>query len=328
MPRRHIRPGALSRRKLAARYKLVALRHTRNPEHLRHCPECRAALNRERQYLERLRGAAVPEASQDLTARLLQHTQRLANEPAPPVANWRTGRGAIKRGATMGGAWRALRIAGAAAGTLTVSAAALGLAAYAVAGDTAPQASIRAGNHASSLSSALTGGPAELMMTPEFVATPDFRLTTPVDLSSEQLDALRGQGWACPELGAIGFHVVSAKATMHNGHPAVELQLESNGHYATVVEEHLQASDIAVTGRPASAQLSLTQGTPWEAVYRTSAAVFSYSSDLPADVADDAVPELVRAGDSMISTKAPQASETWSERMIRGLRTLLRPAGL
>ncbi|MFE4077856.1 hypothetical protein [Paenarthrobacter sp. YIM B13468] len=324
MPRRHIRPGALSRRKPAARrnpaarYKLAALRHTRNPEHLRHCPECRAALNRERQYLERLRGAAVPEASEDLTARLLQHTQRLANEQVPLVANSRT----------RGGAWRALRIAGVAAGSLTVSAGALGLAAYAVAGDTAPNAGIGAGNDASSLSSALTGGPAELMMTPEFVATPDFRPTAPVNLSSEQLDALRGQGWACPELGGMGFHVVAAKATVHNGHPAVELRLESNGHYATVVEEHLQASDLAVTGRPASAQLSLTQGTPWEAVYRTSAAVLSYSSDLPADVADDAVPELVRAGDSMISTKAPQASETWSERMIRGLRTLLRPAGL
>jgi hypothetical protein len=215
-----------------------------------------------------------------------------------------------------------------AAGTLTVSAGALGLAAYAVAGDTAPQAGIGAGNHASSLSSAFTGGPAELMVTPEFVATPDFRPTAPVNLSSEQLDALRDQGWACPELGGMGFHVVAARATMHNGHPAVELRLESNGHYATVVEEHLQASDIGVTGRPASAELSLTQGTPWEAVYRTSAAVLSYSSDLPADAADDAVPELVRAGDSMISTKAPQASETWSERMIRGLRTLLRPAGL
>ncbi|MDR6686942.1 hypothetical protein J2Y41_002505 [Arthrobacter sp. 1088] len=318
MPRRHIRPGALSRRKLAARYKLATLRHTRNPEHLRHCPECRAALNRERQYLERLRGAAVPEASQDLTARLLQHTQRLADEQAAPVANPRTRRGA----------WRALRIAGVAAGTLTASAGALGLAAYAVAGDTAPKAAIGAGNGASSLSSAFTGGPAELMMTSESVATPDFRPTGPVNLSSEQLDALRDQGWACPELGGMGFHVVAAKATMHNGHPAVELRLESNGHYATVLEEHLQGSDIAVTGRPASAQLSLTQGTPWEAVYRTSAAVLSYSSDLPADVADDAVPELVRAGDSMVSNKAPQASETWSERMIRGLRTLLRPAGL
>ncbi|XAS70906.1 hypothetical protein VUN82_17680 [Micrococcaceae bacterium Sec5.1] len=323
MPRRHIRPGALSRRKLAARYKLAALRHTRNPEHLRHCPECRAALNRERQYLERLRGAAVPEASQDLTTRLLQHTQRLANEQAPPVANSRT-----RSGATEGGAWRGLRIAGLAAGTLTVSAGALAVAAYVVAGDTAPQASIRAGNDASSLSSALTGGPAELMTRPEFVATPDFRAGTPVNLNSEQLDALRDQGWACPELGGLGFHMVSAKATMYNGHPAVELRLESKGHYATVVEEHLQTSDMALTGRSPSTQLSVTQGTPWEAVYRTSTAVLSYVSDLPADVADDAVPELVRAGDSMISTKAPQASETWSERMIRGLRTLLRPAGL
>jgi hypothetical protein len=158
-------------------------------------------------------------------------------------------------------------------------------------------------------------------------ATPGFRPATSVTLSSQQLDALRHQGWACPELGGMGFHVVSAQAAVFNGHPAVELRLESNGHYATIVEEHLQAPDLAA-GQSPSAQLSVTQGTPWEAVYRTPAAVLSYASDLPADLADDAVPELVRAGDSMVGMKTSQASETWSERMIRGLRTLLRPAGL
>jgi hypothetical protein len=209
-----------------------------------------------------------------------------------------------------------------------VSAGALAVAAYAVAGDATPQARIGGGNDAASVSSALTGGPAALMVTPEPASTPDFRPTSPVTLSAEQLDALRDQGWACPELGGMGVHVVSAQATMHSGHPAVELRLESNGHYATIVEEHLQAPDLAGAGQSASAQLSVTQGTPWEAVYRTSAAVLSYASDLPADLADDAVPELVRAGDSMVGMKTSQASETWSERMIRGLRTLLRPAGL
>ena len=61
----------------------MAGRHSRNPEHLERCVECRAALNRERQYLERLRDAAVPEASHDLTQRLLQNTRRLADESAP-----------------------------------------------------------------------------------------------------------------------------------------------------------------------------------------------------------------------------------------------------
>ena len=44
------------------------------------CAECRARQQRERQYLEKLRGAAVPEASEDLTARLLARTEQLAAE--------------------------------------------------------------------------------------------------------------------------------------------------------------------------------------------------------------------------------------------------------
>ena len=51
-------------------------------DHVESCAECRARQQRERQYLERLRGAAVPEASEDLTARLLARTGQLAAERA------------------------------------------------------------------------------------------------------------------------------------------------------------------------------------------------------------------------------------------------------
>ena len=50
------------------------------PDHVESCAECRARQQRERQYLEKLRGAAVPEASEDLTARLLARTEQLAAE--------------------------------------------------------------------------------------------------------------------------------------------------------------------------------------------------------------------------------------------------------
>ncbi|MFE4198566.1 hypothetical protein ACFRJ9_22185 [Paenarthrobacter sp. NPDC056912] len=304
MPRRKLRPGSSSRPTLAA------LRHVRTPEHLQACAECRAALHRERQYLERLRGSAVPEASQDLAARLIQHTERLANQPEF------SGAAAPNRS----GALRSLRIAGIAAGTLAVSAGALAVSAYVVAGDTEEPA-FASSSDAGLLAGALKGGPAELM------ASPDFRQNGTVTLSGAQLASLREQGWACPELAGLGFSVVSARATLHNGHPAVELNLESNGHYATVVEEHLQAVEDA-SGRTAPARLSVTQGKPWEAVYATPGAVISYTSDLPADVADDAVPEIVRAGDSMSLSTSVQGSESWYERLLRGLRTLLRPAGL
>jgi hypothetical protein len=309
MPRRPFRPGALSRRKLAA------LRHTRSAEHLQHCSECQIALRRERQYLERLRGAAVPEASQDLAARLIQHTERLAKEPGKSgsMLQYSTPQRPHRR-------FRGFRVAGVAAATLAVSAGALAVSAYVIAGDAEPQALAEASD-AGSLAGAWTANPAEAMVGPA------FRAGSTVSLNAGQLESLRAEGWACPELSAMGFHVVSAQATKHNGNPAVEIRLENNGHYATIVEEHLPA-DGSGDGRSSSAQLSVTQGTPWKAVYTMPAAVISYASDLPADSADDAVPEIVRAGESMALVSAKEGPEAWYKRVLRGLQTLLRPAGL
>ncbi|WP_281451510.1 hypothetical protein [Paenarthrobacter nitroguajacolicus] len=271
--------------------------------------KCRALLRQERQYIERLRSAAVPEASQDLAARLIQHTERLANHPSQPFDE--PSRSGVRRG---------LRITAIAAGTLAVSAGALAGSAYIVAGDEAPQAFVET-NDAGVLAGAWTGGQAESAVAPAFKAG------STITLSAAQLEALRDEGWACPELAGMGFRIVSAQATMVHGHPAVELSLESNGHFATIVEEHRPA-DQNVPGQSTSGQLSVTQGTPWKAVYSTPAAVISYSSDLPAESADDAVPEIVRAGESVPEAPSPEGSESWYPRLLRGLQTLLRPAGL
>jgi len=274
------------------------------------CVKCRAMQRQEQQYIERLRGAAVPEASHDLAARLIQHTERLANHPAPP-SDAPPSRNGIRRN---------LRITAIAAGTLTVSAAALAVSAFTVAGDEAPQAFVE-NNDAGVLAGAWTGGPMDSAVAPA------FRTGSTVTLSPDQLDALRDEGWACPELAGMGFSVVSAQATMLNGHPAVELRLEHNGHFATIVEEHRPAEPDH-SGQSTTAQLSVTQGTPWKAVYSTQAAVISYASDLPAESADDAVPEIVRAGDSLARAPHTGGSEAWYPRLLRGLQTLLRPAGL
>ncbi len=304
MPRHPQRPGPLSRRKLAA------LRHTRSPEHVQECADCSTAQRRERQYLERLRSAAVPEASQDLAARLIQHTERLANEPDQAFPAQASGSG-LRRG---------VRLAGVAASTLVVSVGALAVSAYVVSGDDQAQA-LPGTSEVGALAGAWTGTSAETTV------GPTFRAGSAVSLSAAQLDILREDGWACPELSAMGFHIVSAQATMHNGHPAVELRLESQGHYATIVEEHLPV-DQAATGQTTSARLSVTQGSPWKAVYTMPAAVISYASDLPAESADDAVPEIVRAGESVAVPPSSEGSEAWYARLLRGLQTLLRPAGL
>jgi anti-sigma factor RsiW len=176
-------------------------RHHRGAEHLQDCTECAAAVSRERQYIERLREAAVPPASDDLTARLLSRTQFLAAAPVP-VPSQHPGVRALAL--TAGGT-------AAAAGILAVSA-------FALAGDTLPTAG-------TAMNGNLVRHTAQL----------------PADggaLTAPQLSALRAEGWVCPGFESLGFQIRSANAATHNGMPAVELHLSDGQHYATVVEQH------------------------------------------------------------------------------------------
>ena len=283
------------------------LRHKRTPEHLKDCAQCQAEVRRERQYIERLRKASVPEASQELTARLIEQTRRIAeSSDAGPE--------------TAGGPRRVMpvfRAAGIAAGGLLISAGALAAAAYVVGGDVQADAAGAADREVRSLvGTSLSGNLAFEPALPGNTGAADGS----VELSPAQLAKLRSKGWACPELSGLGFRVVSARAIMQDGHPAVELELTDGTHHATVVEQHLQGDTSS------GARLSLSHGSRWEAVYRSPAAVLSYASDLPAEKADDAVPELVRVGDSLLSP-APGTPENWQDRVRRGLRTLANLAG-
>ena len=109
--------------------------HERRPRHLDSCAECRLRQRRERQYLERLRGAEVPVASDDLTARLLARTEELARNgpPAAPPAVRRRFRAAR-------GFRPALRAAVLVAGSAAAATALLGGSAYLMGGDPAPPA--------------------------------------------------------------------------------------------------------------------------------------------------------------------------------------------
>lgn len=287
-----------------------SIRHSRAPGHLQQCSECHAAVLRERQYLERLRRAAVPEASQDFTNRLIEHTERLAqsdvDEPTVPQRS----------------VWHGIRLAGAAAGGLAVSAGILAVAAYALGGEVPPQASDRGEQEVRTLVSSTTPGNVG-----EKLPVTGSQLSLPVDvagtvsLSEQQLSALRKDGWACPEMASMGYHVDSARALMQDGHPAVELHLSDGVHHATVVEEHLEGSGASGT------HLSITQGAPWQAVYSSPVAVLRYSSDVPASQAAGAVPELVKAGDSLAARPADNGAGTWDERLQRGLHALAGLAG-
>ena len=291
---------------------LAGGRHPQTTDHIRACAECASALHRQRQYIERLRTAAVPAASDELTARLLLRTQQLAMAPAP-----------VSRPSRM-------MLAGLAGGVAVVAAGAVAAGAYTAAGEPRQYAAGTASLYGQSGHSPGT----------------DSRLA-----------ALRSSGWTCPELRAMGFHLVSASTTVLAGRPTVELRLTDGQHTARILEQH-QGSPTApwpinpLTGHPAGSdgyvaadlpgatadgQVWVKAGPPWSAIYQTPRSTFTYVSDLPATSADDAVAMLAGAGsaaspgvaagtDAAGGTAAAQ--ETVVDRFERGLRKIARQLGL
>lgn len=274
-------------------------RHQRTRSHLQSCHECFAAVRRERQYLERLREAPIPPASDDLTARLLARTQELAA----------AGPGATHRPVQYRTAARLLALS---AGGSTAAVAVLAMGAFAAAGDSLPADA--------------AGGPAAFVQ----VAS-----QTPADgrqLDTGQLARLRSEGWACPELEAMGFRLASAKATVVDGRPAVELRLTDGTHYATVTEQRLPGQHGGPGNEQGSANSNLRvwQSSPWLATFRTPGHSFTYESDLPAEQADDAVPILqhlgTRAEEGVLAgaAAAPEAGgEPLASRLQRGVNRIV-----
>lgn len=266
-------------------------------------------MRRERQYLERLRDAPIPPASQDLTARLLARTHELAAQPPAPVP--------AHQGVTSRMAARALALT---AGGTMAAAGVLAVGAFTAAGDPT------------------TGEPAATEAALSHVSS-----QTPADgrpLSAAQLAILRSEGWACPELQAMGFHLEAARALVVGGGPAVELRLTDGTHHATVTEQHLASNDAAGQAPPvpAGAEGETTAGqeggpqqvlgtSPWSATYRTAGLTITYRSDLPAEQADDAMPILKRLADTAaegVAAAVPggpegQAAEPLDARLERGI---------
>lgn len=236
---------------------LSARAQERRREHLERCTACRARLQRERQYLERLRGAAVPAASEDLTARLLARTQDLAawhedagtdaaSAPAAPPARTQPQRHP----------GRPLRLAAQIAGGAAATAVLMGGAAYLMGADAALPAD-------EAFTSAFPGkSPTGEALSAEGISMAAWQLSGEPDvtpagsLSTEQLSALRARGWSCPELRELGYHLVWARGGVAEGSEVLELRLTDGRNFATVLEQHPGAADgygAAGADRPAPA---------------------------------------------------------------------------
>jgi hypothetical protein len=299
--------------KAAASFPLAGTQHPGTPEHADQCADCAVALRRQRQYLERLRDAAVPAVSDDLTERLLLRTRELA--AAPPAPASRTA---------------PIKLAGlAAGGAAMVTAGAVAAGAYMAAGDP-PHYAVASfsGESRDTLQSGDSSkagetGQAALPLKATGGATAGG---TPTD---SLVASLRSRGWACPDLGSMGFHVVSAASKIYAGRAAVELRLSDGRHTATVLEQHTAAGgnaglqgtapdtapvnpltghaatedgfvavdERAVVGPGAGNGRFWVKASPqWSAIYQTARSTFTYVSDLPANVADDALAVLSAAG--------------------------------
>jgi hypothetical protein len=138
-------------------------------------------------------------------------------------------------------------------------------------------------------------------------------------LDPAQLASLRSEGWACPELQAMGFHLEAARAVLVEGQPAVELRLTDGAHHATVTEQHPGSQG---TG-PAHAWAT----SPASATYRAAGLTITYRSDLPAARADDALPILKNVADAAtegVAASVPEPSagksgEPLESRLERGI---------
>jgi hypothetical protein len=255
-------------------------------------------MRRERQYLERLRQAPIPPASDDLTARLLARTSVLAAEPLPAAAHTPPPRTAV-------------RMLALTAGSTVAAAGVLAVGAFAAAGD--PETAAGAATSA---------------------ALSQVSSQTPADgrtLTEEQLSRLRAEGWACPELEAMGFQLESARAVVIDGQPAVSLRLTDGSHYATVTEQHATGTQGQAVSAQLDSALELGGSSPWTATYRTPARTFTYESNLPANQADDAVPILQRLASQTTAGVAAAAHEpdgsgpveSLGARMQRGINNIV-----
>ncbi len=182
---------------------------------------------------------------------------------------------------------------------------------------------------------------------------PDF--TPAGTLDTGQLAAFRSQGWTCPELRELGFHLIWARAGVISGDEVLELRLTDGRHFATVLEQHASTRAPAAPPAPARAEVSpinvltghaavadgfipakagtpsavpepgngflwVNPAPPYRAIYQTSAATYTYISDLPAEQADDGVAALTRVSSG---TPVPASRNGIPERIERGLSRIL-----
>lgn len=297
--------------------------------HLQRCAGCRRRQAHERQYLQRLRNAAVPEASGDLTARLLARTSQMSQRPGagrpdaaqPEAAHPEAETRAVRPVASPQARNARVRLAAAVTGGVAAATCLTAGTAYVLGEES------RAASGAPAFTDALTTPGTGRFVSAQMASVSGWRLSGEPDiapaesLSAEQLSALRTGGWACPEFRDLGYHLAWARAGAADGKDVLELRLTDGRSFATVLEQHPDPSGAAgtgggvpvnvLTGHPAPADgfvpvtlhaaapdaaghgtpgvLWVNRQPPYRAIYRTERATFTVVADAPPAGTDDGV---------------------------------------
>ena len=294
--------------------------------HLQHCAGCRRRQAHERQYLQRLRKATVPEASGDLTARLLARTSEMAQQSGatrpgatqPETASPGAGTPPAPTVPSRPARKARIRLAAAVTGGVAAATCLTAGTAYVLGEETGAAAG------APAFTDSLTPPGTGRFVSAQMASVSGWRLSGEPDiapaesLSAEQLSALRSSGWACPEFRDLGYHLAWARAGAADGKDVLELRLTDGRYFATVLEQHPDPAGAAggvpvniLTGHPAPADgfvpvtlhaasgdaaghgtpgvLWVNRQPPYRAIYRTERATFTVVAEAPPAGTDDGV---------------------------------------
>ncbi|WP_432393817.1 hypothetical protein ACRQ5B_10930 [Pseudarthrobacter sp. L19] len=214
--------------------------------HLQRCAGCRRRQAHERQYLQRLRNATVPEASGDLTARLLARTSEMAQQPGatrtgtaqPETARPEAETRAAPTVPSPPARNARIRLAAAVTGGVAAATCLTAGTAYVLGEETGAAAG------APAFTDSLTPPGTGRFVSAQMASVSGWRLSGEPDiapaesLSAEQLSALQTRGWACPEFRDLGYHLAWARAGAADGKDVLELRLTDGQSFATVLEQH------------------------------------------------------------------------------------------
>ncbi|WP_081746482.1 zf-HC2 domain-containing protein [Arthrobacter sp. H5] len=302
---------------------LTGSRRTSVEDHLSRCGACRRAVEQEQLIRRRVRSSDIPDPAEDLCERILRRSG--IGEQRSSAASWDVAHTEHQK--PSGFATRH-RNAMAVGGGLAVVTLATLTGAYAL----GSEVETGRGNGGQASSSLVAGW--------QSVAH-----DTPARLSSDQLTQLRQGGWYCPELGSMGFEVISADAITVGGSPALRLVLEDGSDSVTIYEHRkLEGANVsqaapvnAVTGNTVTAdgferiggmqrEVWVHPGHSWQIVLDSESVTYTVVSSLPVADMPRAVNQLVLAEHSQLAQGHTVAPADPLSRILRGLSKLTQPS--